>query len=289
MPVSAPTSTTTVVTPDAPHEDLITRRHFLDFDPAQDGFGFVNTFSWTDDDLAFLAAELKPLLRGLTLAGGIAIGSALGGRRGAWAGLGLSTGALLSHLPETVLGRLARQWASFGLCGGMALAAAERWPHRVGARTADLEREPIRALLRRRQSMTLRAAGIRFVNYWLLALGGAATALPLGEALDRELTAIQARIDSGRPVVIGLVGDAPDPFAMHQVVAFGYEVGSDDATTFSVYDPNSPGRTRHIRAQTQDGKAYIGTDLPTGPKRNGGFHISRTAGRLSMLFAVDVG
>ncbi len=263
-------------------------RHVLDFEPPRDGFAFPNSFRWTDDDLAMLTDELRPVLRALVLGSGGLLGGVLGRERGALAGLGAAVTALALRAPERLVHRLARRWPTFGLCGGMALAAAERWPHRAGLPTSQLEPGPLRAHLRRRQAQTIRAAGPTFVRYWLAALAGPSNALRLGGALQREIGLARRRIEAGRPVVLGLVGDAPDPFAMHQVVAFGFETEPRGATTFLVYDPNAPGHTRRVRAQAKNGRAYVETDLPTGPKRNGGYHINRTPGRLAMAFVVDV-
>ena len=264
------------------------RRHVLDFEPTRDGFGFVNAFAWTEEDLVYLNEELQPFMRSLTLALPALAGGVSGGRRGLVAGALGGAAALALRLPDAAIRGVARHWASFGLCGGMALAAAERWPVRLGRPTAELQREHIRALLRRRQARTIRASGRTFVRYWLAALAGPAYALPFGDALERELATLRTRIDSGRPVVLGLVGDTPDPFAMHQVVAFGYETQGDGTTRLFVYDPNSPGRTRHIEARVDEGRVHLRTDLTTGPRRRGGYHISREQGRLSMVFVVDV-
>lgn len=264
------------------------RRHVLDFDPRLDGFSFSNTFRWTPQDLDYLARELRPLLRGGTLALSAIVGATLGGTRGAVKGAGVGALAGLFRLPDAALARLAQQWSSFGLCGGMALAAAERWPHAgTGLPAVELRPQYVRALLRRRQAATLRASWPDFLRWWLRALAANGAPLLAAEALAFAVRDIRARLDAGRPVVVGLVGDAPDPFALHQVVAFGYEE-EEAGTTFLVYDPNAPGRTRHLRAWTRDGRAHVATDLPTGPKGRGGYHIHRQPGRLAMLFAVEV-
>jgi hypothetical protein len=262
-------------------------RCVLDFDPRRDGFAFDNAFRWEDDDLAFLAAELRPLLRGLTLGLPALAGGVLGGRRGLLAGAGAGAVALAGGLPEALLGRLARRRPSFGLCGGMALAAAERWPHGVALPTAQLRPDAARALLRRRQARTIRAAGADFLRWWLRARAAGGRPLAAAGPLAREVARLRARLGTGRPVVVGLAGDAPDPFALHQVVAFGYEE-EGGVTTFRVYDPNAPGRTRHVRAWTEGPLAHVTTDLPTGPKKRGGYHIHRQPGRLAMLFAIGV-
>ncbi len=257
----------------------------LPFDPATDGFGFPNRFTWTDDDLLHLTRELRAVLvgAGAAVAGGAA--GIAGGRRAILPGAlaGAAIGALLGA--GAVRG-LARRWTSFGLCGGMAMTAVDRWPHATGTPTAELDREEIRDVLRRRQAATLRVAGARFLGYWLgtRLLGGSDVAPPFGNALAGEVAKARERIDAGRPVILGLVGDAPDPFEMHQVVAYGYRAVGD-ATRFDVYDPNAPARSRHVTAAVDDVRTQISTDLPTGPGPRG-YHLSKSPGRLGMIFVV---
>lgn len=273
--------------PLVPPPALDGRRHVLVFDPRCDGFAFPNAFRWTPDDLDDLARELRPMLRGVTLALSASAGGAVGGRRGLVAGAGVGALAGLLRLPDAALAHLAQRWSSFGLCGGMALAAVERWPNNgAGLPTAELRPRFVRALLRRRQAATIRAAWPDFLRWWLRALAARGAPLLAADALAAAVADLRARLDAGRPVVVGLAGDAPDPFALHQVVAFGY-VEEGEATTFLVYDPNAPGRTRHLRAWAQDGRAHVATDLPTGPKGRGGYHIHRRAGRVAMLFVVE--
>ena len=261
----------------------------LAFDPARDGFGFPNVFAWTPEDLTYLNRALRPLTSALTvglpaLAGGLA-----GGKRGALAGAGAGTLLAAAHLPDALVRGVARGWPSFGLCGGMALAALERWPSRAEAPTVTLPREALRPLLRNRQAATLRRAGARFLRAWLAVRRlppAERLCPPFGEALQHELDHTRALLDAGRPFILGLVGDAPDPFAMHQVVCFGYEE-EGDALRLLVYDPNAPGQTRHVRARvTPEGRCEVTTDLPTGLRGAGRFHLATRPDQLSTLFVV---
>lgn len=252
----------------------------LDFDPARDGFSFSNSFRWTEADLTALDEALRPFARPL-----VAALPALGGvLAGGWRGLvgGAAVGAGLTPFGDGLVRGTAQRWPTFGLCGGMALAASERWPHDVGLPTADLRSEPIRRLLWRRQMRTLRASGATFLRYWTAARLGRPT--PTDDLL-REWTAIREQIDAGRPAIVGLVGDAPDPFAQHQVLAFGY-AGTDERGTLFVYDPNAPGEERTVAFTLSGSGARITTDLPVGPTA-GGYHISTRPGHLSMFFRVD--
>jgi hypothetical protein len=267
----------------------------LPFDPARDGFAFPNRFVWMEEDVEHLTAELTGVLAGAGGALAGAAGAIAGGRR-ALLPAAVAGAAVAAVLGGGLVRRFTRRWPEFGLCGGMATAAVERWPVDGGVTTSKLQRDDIRDLLRRRQYSTLRSAGMRFVGYWIgtRLLGGPSLAPPFGRALAREVEIARRRIDAGRPVILGLVGDAPDPFEMHQVVAFGYRAipaaasGSDAvaATRFEVYDPNAPAERRHVTAGIEGDRTNITTDLPTGPRKRG-FHLSKIQGRLGMVFVVD--
>lgn len=272
--------------PPVSHSRLVT----LDFDPARDGFSFPNRYTWTDDDLSTLATRLRGL-SSVPVALGAGLGGIVSGPLGGLAGL--SVGAVLGRagLGDGIVRSIARRWSTFGLCGGMALAAIERWPRSEGAApTADLRPGPLRALLRRRQERTLRASLSRFAGWWLRAL---AARDPDGwsGAVETELDRIEATLTEGRPALVGLVGDAPDPFALHQVVVFGIDRRGPLDSTLDVYDPNAPGHTRAITTSpgTRPGRASISTTLPTGRSATTGrAHISTRSGRLAHLFVIDL-
>ena len=253
----------------------------LDFDPARDGFAFPNSFRWTENDFVALDEALRPITRSF-----VAALPAVGGLlSGGWRGLtgGAVVGAALTPFGGAVVRGTAQRWQTFGLCGGMALAAAERWPLKAGLPTAQLRAEPMRRLLWRRQMHTLRASGPTFLRHWTAARLGRPTS---ANALRSAWADVKAQIEAGRPAVVGLVGDAPDPFAQHQVLAFGY-AGTDDRGTLFVYDPNAPGQEHTIAFTVAGDRAHVATDLPTGPTA-GGYHISTRAGELSMVFRIDV-
>lgn len=253
----------------------------LDFAPARDGFAFPNSFRWTETDFVALNEALRPVTRSL-----VAALPAVGGLlSGGWRGLagGALAGTALTPFGGAVVRGAAQRWSTFGLCGGMALVAAERWPLKAGLPTAELRADPMRRLLWRRQMRTLRASGPTFVRHWTAARLGRPTST---DALLQAWASIRARIDAGRPAVVGLVGDAPDPFAQHQVLAFGY-AGTDDRGTLFVYDPNAPGEERTISFTVAGERAHLTTDLPTGPTASG-YHVSTRTGHLAMLFRIDV-
>lgn len=248
----------------------------LDFDPSRDGFSFANSFRWTDADLSHLAKRLRPLAAVALGAAGALGGRLAGGRgtatAGALAGGALGGGGLGDGLVVTV----AKQWRTFGLCGGMALASVERWPARGRIATAELERDAIRPLLRRRQAETLRRSLPRFVTAWARARLDGTEHPRLGRSLVREVESAAMQIESGRPAILGLVGDAPDPFANHQVVAYGVERLASGGAVFTVYDPNAPGLSRRVTAQPlaeDPARTDVSTDIPTGPRARG-VHLS---------------
>ncbi|CAN5518653.1 hypothetical protein BH23BAC4_BH23BAC4_16890 [soil metagenome] len=268
------------------HFTQMPQRQLLDFVPARDGFSFANIFAWTAEDLDWLEQRLRvpAALAAIAL-------PALGGRLVGKTAAGAAVGAALAvgGFGSAVVRGFARQRRTFGLCGGMAATVVDRWPSdRVF--TADLRRESVRPLLRDRQIETLMTSGGRFVNAWVsshLQPGGPA---PF-EATQRELDRVVRSIDNGRPEVLGLAGDTPDPFAQHQVVCFGYEDSDAEGTKLFVYDPNTPGATKHIRLLADDGKkgVWISTDIATGRYLGGGAPlVSRTPGAINRILVVDI-
>lgn len=274
----------------SPDPSLSTRKVLLPFDPARDGFSFANSFTWTDADLDHLATRLRPLTLGLLAALGGAAGGLAGRRRGAVAGA-LTTGAVsAAGAGDALVRRIAQRWRTFGLCGGMALTAAERWQSGSPVPTSKLGRDAIRPLLRRRQNETLRRSLPRFVREWAIARVDGTEHPPLGARLADEVDRAERQLREGRPVLLGLVGDSPDPFSNHQVVAFGMERGDGPAeATFFVYDPNAPGVTRHVHtalAPHDPRRTAIRTDLPTGRRSSGHCHLSTRPGWLASVFVV---
>ncbi len=260
----------------------------LAFDPARDGFSFTNSFAWTEDDLDHLSRRLRPL-SALALAGAGAAGGRLAGRKASGAGAIVGGGVGAAGLGDGIVRGIAQRWRSFGLCGGMALAAVERWPARGRVATASLAKEPLRSLLRRRQAETLRVSLGRFMALWTRARLDGSAHPPLAKAMAASVEHAARVIEGGRPVVLGLVGDAPDPTRNHQVVAFGVERGAASGeATFHVYDPNAPGLTRFIhtaRLASDPRRTDVSTDIPTGPTARG-FRISTRPGWLATILVV---
>lgn len=262
----------------------------LAFDPERDGFSFANKFVWKPADLRLLERRLRP-------ATALALGAvgAIGGAAGAALFGAIAGGAAVAGLSATGAGdglvsAVARRWPTFGLCGGMSLTAVRRWRSKGRVRTWELQRDPIRALLRRQQEETLRASLPTFLKYWLRVRFDprAFPDAPFEADLRNELDAIGRQLESGSPGVLGLVGNAPDPFSQHQVVVFGMERAGPLDALLSVYDPNSPGAKRYIytEAAPEPGRTRLRTDMGTGPRKGGGMHVSTQAGHLSHVFLI---
>ncbi|MGB3543353.1 MAG: hypothetical protein WBA11_10565, partial [Rubrivirga sp.] len=105
-----------------------------------------------------------------------------------------------------------------------------------------------------------------------------------------ELDRTEAALEGGRPVVLGLVGDAPDPFSLHQVVAFGIDRTGALSAVLEVYDPNAPGQTHTITTApaAQTGHTAISTSMATGGRPSGRSHVSTRPGHLHHVFVIEV-
>src|SRR5260370_911061 len=63
----------------------------------------------------------------------------------------------------------------------------------------------------------------------------------LRDQTKNELVKLKARIKSGTPVTVGLVGTTWNPLFNHQVLVYGFNDNPDETTTLFVYDNNAPG------------------------------------------------
>jgi hypothetical protein len=132
-----------------------------------------------------------------------------------------------------------------GLCGGMALAAIDRWERGLAPppdREPPAEGSPLFREIVRRQidSLELGRAVARFF------LAGARSPWGRARSAVRDVwPAVRRAIDEGRPASLGLVHVASrDPRTLvgdHQVVVYGYELdASAGAVSLRIYDPNHP-------------------------------------------------
>ena len=157
---------------------------------------------------------------------------------------------------------------SDGLCGGMCFAAADRYVRGEAAPDgvdAPARGTPLFGEIARRQLDSfdrLAVAPARFLST------SARLARGWWHPRDqvRELRAVLADINAGRPAMVGLVRAVGiDPFGLtanHVVVGYTYEVEARHGR-LGIYDPNHPGRddvTLTIQVATAVGAAG---DLPS--------------------------
>ena len=165
--------------------------------------------------------------------------------------------------------------ATRGRGGGMAFAALDYWytglpvpTHRRqdfqgtgtpkdGTRLADY--------IYKRLSDSFAVASARQFVTWTLAADQPTWADPGVVARTREeaLPRLRRRIDSGRPVALGLVAasNLEDLASNHQVVAYAYE--ADDPTgamRIRVYDPDRP--EQEVVLSTDHGRPYLESNVP---------------------------
>jgi hypothetical protein len=134
--------------------------------------------------------------------------------------------------------------ASYGLCGGMALAAKDFFMNDREIPSVDQPPQsgPLFDYLWERLLDTFdHASGWddfrKFINFYLPSTFTRARSVS-------EFRRVKDALDTGRPVVVGLVyvraGDG-GPWDNHQVLAYDY-TESGGTTYINIYDPNNPGR-----------------------------------------------
>ncbi|GJQ30725.1 MAG: hypothetical protein HBSAPP03_26090 [Phycisphaerae bacterium] len=175
--------------------------------------------------------------------------------------------------------------ATFGLCGGMSLTAADHYlagvPMPMDA-MAPTPGTPLYEHLYRRQVESLGDGGVMVAAFWTWmnlpdeSVEGESTATLTALALP----GILGRLDRGEVVPLGLVhvraranarapGSRIGPlWSNHQVVAFGYERLMDGAIDLCIYDPNYPGDDRVVvRLRPTAGGAGLIGERVTGTGR----------------------
>lgn len=214
------------------------------FTAERNGFAFVN--SWQLDK-----GESQQMRQTLTASSGEA-SHAVGGGLG-----GLLKNSIAPQIERWVEGILPNY---YGMCGGMAFAAADYYaagrPPPRGDGYADIPTDDtprgraLRDYLWQRQINSLQLNGAQLL-YWMAMLH-LPEQLPFAGAdwlLDRvreEWPQLKAHIDAGRPWPLCLIGSSPSPFDNHQVLAIGYDDPGDGTGVISVYDMNGPGKAQTI-------------------------------------------
>ncbi|GLW96081.1 hypothetical protein [Microtetraspora sp. NBRC 16547] len=265
-----------------------------------DGFAFHN--HWVFDDLerevilggvdtavAAAAAALAPLyapVLGLAVVSQNALLDGLGLLVGIPPGvistvvtaeevLAGASGALVSIFNDWVRKKFLT--SSYGLCGGMAYAAADYFvrgwvvpqgkdgpytdpgnpgmsfdsPRRVAAGGTP-EGEQLRNYIWRRLIDSFISGGVAEKTLLWMGLlklipeelGGGAPELL--KRSNPEWTLLKKRIDTGRPSPIGMVFDVDEPSKNHQVLAYKYDEGDSHGNIY-VYDNNDPGKEKIIQ------------------------------------------
>jgi hypothetical protein len=221
------------------------------FDPKTHGFAFVNSWQFDDTERERLRDIFSEYLKWGTILGAASFG--LGG-------------ALLALLGILALrNKIEKELAQgYGLCGGMAFTALDYYlasvplPRGEHARDRPAGGTPLRSYLWKRQIDSLVKDLDRFLA-WLIFLHYIPSFWPFGGGADwllnrshQEWQELQAKLDTGVPVPLGLVRHTTSVFENHQVLAIGYEAGESEGTIW-LYEPNYPDRepTIHLEFDAQ--------------------------------------
>src|SRR3990170_4115986 len=148
---------------------------------------------------------------------------------------------------------------TFGRCGGMAFAALDYWYNRLPIpqnSSLPVDGTPLSTYISKRLDVSLILNGPRNVAVAIapdmpdLINKGVAKAMR-----EEEFPSLKQLIDQGKPWPLALVR-ARNVFELtggpnigHQVVAYGYEVGSPDSKVL-IYDNNHPGQEATLTFST---------------------------------------
>ena len=126
-----------------------------------------------------------------------------------------------------------------GLCGGMAFSALDYYHSNRPTPDVSSPNSKLREYLLKRQLDSFKYRDSWRFYRWTRRSNS--TIVP--KTLENEIPKAKKSIDSGNPVVLGLVGatrvrDIGDD--NHQVICYGYNENSSGKTTLYVYDPNCP-------------------------------------------------
>jgi hypothetical protein len=232
------------------------------FRPEVHGFAFVN--SWRLDK-----GESDQMRNTLSGSVGVAADAQPGG-----------IGAFLSNsiAPQIEGWVEAAMPDYYGMCGGMAFAAADYFaagaPPPRGRDYYDIPQDStprgqaLRDYLWARQTESLRLNAPRLLH-WMAMLH-----LPLpfagpGWLLARtreEWDELKGYIEQGRPWPLCLIGSSTSPFNNHQVLAIGYDDRGPGQGVIYVYDMNDPGKEQTI-ALDMRGDALVAVESVPNAER----------------------
>jgi hypothetical protein len=241
------------------------------FRPETSGFAFVNSWKYDASERERLRAILSSALgRGLDILrpkGGGSLAFRLGDRVAGW---------IASVIPEGT---------GYGLCGGMAYAAADYYRAGLVApqETNDQPRwdtpqgADLRGFMWRRlvESMYRNAAQ---VLAWMVMLHLLPKERPfyggppwLRDKSREHFHVLKGHIDAGEPWPILLMGENPNPFSNHVVLAYGYEDAGNGEATIYIYDPNCPVREHTVevdfRGERLEARESFGNRMGWTPVR----------------------
>lgn len=165
----------------------------------------------------------------------------------------------------------------YGLCGGMAFAAADHFrarrpiPYGLDPATTPNSTDPadsaVRDYLWRRQLESLRP-NAPVLLAWMMMLH-----LPIPGAgprwlrdRTREQLANLPKFLAHGPWPLCLIGSSTSPFNNHQVLAIGVDDAGDGTATISLYDSNGPGREQTIQLDLR-GEAVRAVESCPSPER----------------------
>lgn len=234
------------------------------FQPQQNGFAFLNAWTFDPDEARRLVEALDVALRAMSPL-------SLGTVHPAIAGL-------ITPMLESWLARAVP--TSYGLCGGMACAAldyyAEQLPTPRGKGIADLPTAATPEGRTLRRYIFDRQIASMVLNYPKLFIWMAILHIDLPFFLDgpqwlleqtrQEWVALKQRIDSDRPQPLMLIGSSTNPFDNHQVLAYGYDDPGDGTATMYIYDMNCPDRENTIRCDFRGFALQAEESCPSAPR-----------------------
>lgn len=164
------------------------------------------------------------------------------------------------HEPDLViglgpLGRVPIGDASNGLCGGMVFTVIDTFHHGLPPIPDTVRPDPDEKLFkyivnRLFDSFDIPTGVARYLHWMTLPDGDATGLLPwftrrgiAWHTITEEWPRVKADIDAGHLSPLGLVTvhgtDVRQMGHNHQVLAYGYEVGTDNRLTLHLYDPNT--------------------------------------------------
>jgi hypothetical protein len=234
------------------------------FKPEVHGFAFVN--SWQLD-----RGEGEQMRQTLTASTGSAPDAPTGG-----------IGAFLSNSIAPQI----EQWVEaampdyYGMCGGMAFAAADYYvagrPLPRGLDYHDIPQDTtphgraLRDYLWARQLQSLRLNAPRLLHWMAMLHMPFAGPGWLLERTREEWDELKGYIEQGNPWPLCLIGSSASPFNNHQVLAFGYDDGGAGQGVIYVYDMNAPGKEQTIALDMRGDELVAVESVPNaerGPLR----------------------